>query len=74
MPCSSSCATFEDWNPERPWPKKLHETLLKEKETFQSSNGRLRVHQQNRYSLHRVLARMTDYVEAEVRTRVTHYV
>ena len=44
--------------------KKLHETLLKEKETFQS-NRRLRVHQQNRYSLHRVLARMTDYVESE---------
>lgn len=44
--------------------KKLHETLLKEQETF-TSNDRLRVHQQNRYSLHRLLARLTDYVETQ---------
>ena len=41
---------------------KLHESLVKEKETF-ASNDRLYVHQQNRYALHRVLARLTDYVE-----------
>jgi len=43
---------------------KLHESLLKEKETF-ISNDRLRVHQQNRYALHRILARLTDYVETQ---------
>ena len=41
---------------------RLHESLSKETETF-GSNDRLRVHQQNRYALHRVLARLTDYVE-----------
>jgi hypothetical protein len=40
----------------------LHDALGKESETF-ASNDRLRVHQQNRYALHRVLARLTDYVE-----------
>ena len=44
--------------------QELHATLLKESETFRS-NRRLRVHQQNRYHLHRLLARMTDYVETE---------
>ncbi|HNW18785.1 MAG TPA: DUF262 domain-containing protein [Sphingorhabdus lacus] len=43
---------------------KLHELLVKETETF-SSNDRLRVHQQNRYSIHRLLARLTDYVEVQ---------
>ena len=47
-----------------PLAEKLHSILLEEKETFHS-NGRLRVHQQNRYALHRVLARMTDYVETK---------
>ncbi len=42
----------------------LHDALGKEHETF-ASNERLRVHQQNRYSLHRLLARLTDYVETE---------
>ena len=44
--------------------EKLYNTLLGEKETFHS-NERLRVHRQNRYALHRVLARMTDYVETQ---------
>jgi hypothetical protein len=44
--------------------RKLHDVLDKEQETF-ASNDRLRVHQQNRYSLHRLLARLTDYVEAQ---------
>ncbi len=43
---------------------KLHESLSKEKETF-ASNDRLYVHQQNRYALHRVLARLTDHVETQ---------
>ena len=43
---------------------KLHELLGNEDETFES-NDRLRIHQQNRYALHRVLARLTDYVETE---------
>lgn len=47
--------------------KKLHEILGKEEETFVSNdrNDRLRVHQQNRYALHRLLARLTDYVETQ---------
>lgn len=44
--------------------QKLRDTLAKEQETF-ASNDRLRVHQQNRYALHRLLARLTDYVETE---------
>ncbi len=47
--------------------KKLHESLVsegKEKGTF-ASNDRLRMHQQNRYALHRILARLTDYVETQ---------
>jgi uncharacterized protein with ParB-like and HNH nuclease domain len=43
---------------------KLHESLTKEKETF-VSNERLYMHQQNRYSLHRILARLTDHVETQ---------
>ncbi len=43
---------------------KLHDFLTKEKETFQS-NDRLRMHQQNRYGIHRILARITDYVETQ---------
>lgn len=43
---------------------KLHEFLSKEDETF-TSNDRLRMHQQNRYPLHRILARLTDYVETQ---------
>jgi hypothetical protein len=44
--------------------RKLHESLGKEKETF-VSNDRLKMHQQNRYSLHRILARLTEYVETQ---------
>ena len=43
---------------------KLHDSLAKEGETF-ASNERLRMHQQNRYPLHRILARLTDYVETQ---------
>ena len=43
---------------------KLHDFLGKEDETF-ASNDRLRMHQQNRYPLHRILARLTDYVETQ---------
>lgn len=39
----------------------LHASLSRESETF-DSNDRLRVHQQNRYQLHRLLARITDHV------------
>lgn len=42
----------------------LRAKLAAEKETF-SSTERLRVHQQNRYSIHQILARMTDYIERE---------
>ncbi len=49
-----------------PLAAKLHESLLKEGETLQSGNAaRLRVHQQNRYALHRILARLTDHVETQ---------
>lgn len=44
--------------------QKLHDLLAKEPETF-ASNDRLRMHQQNRYPLHRILARITDYVETQ---------
>lgn len=44
--------------------QRLHEFLGKEHETF-ASNERLRVHQQNRYALHRILARITDHVETQ---------
>src|ERR1039458_2471457 len=42
----------------------LHGFLSKDDETF-ASNDRLRMHQQNRYPLHRILARLTDYVETQ---------
>jgi hypothetical protein len=38
--------------------------LEAEQETF-ASNDRLRVHQQNRYAIHRILARITDHVERQ---------
>jgi hypothetical protein len=41
---------------------RLHAVLQDEDQTF-ASNDRLRVHQQNRNMLHRVLARLTEYVE-----------
>ena len=44
--------------------RKLHDFLIKEGETF-ASNDRLRMHQQNRYPIHRILARLTDYVEVQ---------
>ena len=47
-----------------PLARKLREILAKEEETF-ASNERLRVHQQNRYALHRLLARLTDHVETQ---------
>ncbi len=47
-----------------PLARKLYEILCKEEETFES-NTSLRVHQQNRHSLHRILARLTDYVEIQ---------
>lgn len=45
-----------------PLADRLYELLGKENETFKS-NVQLRVHQQNRYAIHRILARLTDYVE-----------
>ena len=47
-----------------PLARMLHGRLGKESETFES-NERLYVHQQNRYALHRLLARMTDYLETQ---------
>jgi uncharacterized protein with ParB-like and HNH nuclease domain len=47
-----------------PLSQKLHALLAQETETF-TSNERLRVHQQNRYALHRILARLTDFVETQ---------
>jgi hypothetical protein len=44
---------------------KLRETLDQDKETFATTNNRLSVHQQNRHYLHRLLARITDYVEQQ---------
>lgn len=53
----------------------LHERLADEDETF-ASNDHLRIHQQNRYLLHRVLARITDHVEVESgnQSQYAHYV
>lgn len=42
----------------------LKAKLATEKETF-ASNDRLRLHQQNRYSIHLILARLTDHIERE---------
>lgn len=47
-----------------PLAEKLYELLSAEKETIANWNG-LYVHQQNRYYLQRMLARMTDYVETQ---------
>ena len=47
-----------------PLAQRLRDMLAKESETF-ASNERLRVHQQNRYAIHRLLARLTDYVETQ---------
>ena len=44
--------------------RKLHDSLCKEEETF-ASNDRLTMHKQNGYRLHRILARLTDYVETQ---------
>lgn len=51
--------------------KKLRDTLAKEDETF-ATNHRLYLHQQNRWYLHRILARITDYVELQSRMP-SHY-
>ncbi|MEX2443149.1 MAG: DUF262 domain-containing protein [Alkalispirochaeta sp.] len=55
--------------------RKLHQWLSEEKETF-DTNDRLRVHQQNRYALHRLLARITDFIEtgSGQPSRYTEYV
>lgn len=47
-----------------PLAQKLRELLDAEEETF-ASNDRFYLHQQNRYAIHRLLARLTDYVEME---------
>jgi uncharacterized protein with ParB-like and HNH nuclease domain len=58
-----------------PLAHKLHATLTKEQETF-FTNDRLYMHQQNRWLLHLLLARMTDYVEQEsgAQSRFLEYV
>jgi hypothetical protein len=55
--------------------EKLRENLSNENETF-ISNDRLRIHQQNRYALHRLLARITDYVQVQsgMKSRYVDYV
>lgn len=55
-----------------PLAHRLRANLAKETETF-ATNERLRVHQQNRYALHRLLARITDYVETQS-GNPSHYV
>jgi uncharacterized protein with ParB-like and HNH nuclease domain len=47
-----------------PLARKLRDILLNVEETF-AGNERFRVHQQNRYAVHRILARLTDYVETQ---------
>lgn len=42
----------------------LKEKLDNDTETF-ASNDRLRLHQQNRFAIHQILARITDYVERQ---------
>lgn len=44
--------------------QKLQEFLARETETF-DSNDRLSLHQQNRWLLHLLLARLTDFIETE---------
>lgn len=46
-----------------PLAKRLHDALGEPDQLSFADNDRLRVHQQNRSHLHRVLARMTEYVE-----------
>lgn len=43
---------------------KLDDSLCEVEETF-ASNDRLTMHKQNSYRLHRILARLTDYVETQ---------
>lgn len=43
---------------------RLHELLMSESETFDNSD-RFRMHQQNRFQIHRFLARLTDYVAVQ---------
>lgn len=43
---------------------KLHQLLINHPEDFRN-NERLYMHRQNRYMLHRLLARMTDYIEVQ---------
>jgi hypothetical protein len=47
-----------------PLAERLVKQLQDETEKF-ANNERLRVHQQNRYAIHRLLARLTDYVETQ---------
>jgi hypothetical protein len=51
--------------------KHLHAKLAEDGETF-ATNDRPRVHQQNRHAIHRLLARMTDYVESRS-GQASHY-
>jgi hypothetical protein len=46
--------------------EQLHASLSEEEENFEN-NDHLFVHSQNRYPLHRILARITDYIEVEAR-------
>lgn len=46
----------------------LRDRLEADPETF-ASNDRLRMHQQNRYSIHQILARLTDHLEKECRLK-----
>ena len=54
-----------------PLAQKLWEVLADEQETF-AKNDRLVMNQQNRYALHRLLARLTHYVETQS-DRPSHY-
>lgn len=49
----------------------LHDQLMQEAERI-GSTDRLRLHQQNRRQLHRLLARITDYVEVESGSHSTY--
>jgi hypothetical protein len=50
----------------------LHKLLSEDEVTF-ASNPNFYVHQQNRYRLHQLLARMTDYVERESKVAPSRY-
>lgn len=52
--------------------ERLHGHLMGASETF-ATNDRLSVHQQNRFLLHRMLARLIDYIEVGS-GRASHYV